>query len=376
MANVFVCGDIVNYGHSDGIILSEDLATIVKGSDYSICNFEAPVEGAGKPVPKSGGHHYQRVGTVKGLKEQGFDLLCLANNHMMDYGEEGLYVTINEAENVGIETIGAGMNVTEAYRPVIKQFQDVTVGFINACEAQFGVLNYATTQDQAGYAWINHAEIDKQILELKAKCDVVVVLAHAGLEHYSIPQKEWRQRYKHFCHLGVDVVIGSHPHVPQGYERYADSVIFYSLGNFYFDSVNFKDKEDQTYSVLLKIEKNEPVEFELVYSHKKDGLVQLSNESNRININELNELLENEYEKLHEDMSLHVYNQIIKRNFIYSLGSTAYDGGVVTTLKRIINILLGRQKKVDKALLSLHLVRNETYHYAMVNALEAIANKK
>jgi poly-gamma-glutamate capsule biosynthesis protein CapA/YwtB (metallophosphatase superfamily) len=58
------------------------------------------------------------------------------------------------------------------------------------------------------------------------------MITHAGVENIKFPIKEWRDRYKRFCDVGVDVVIGHHPHVPQGYEKQNKSMIFYSLGNF------------------------------------------------------------------------------------------------------------------------------------------------
>ena len=292
----------------------------------------------------------------------------------MDFGPEALQATISEANKHKLETIGAGMNFKEAYMPLIKKFADVTIGFINACEAQFGVLNNHVDHSQPGYAWLNHHLLDLQILKLKEKCDYVIVLAHAGLEHYNIPQKEWRLKYKHLCDLGADIVVGSHPHVPQGYEEYNHSLIFYSLGNFYFDSKNFKHKEDNTYSVLLSLTK-EKISFDLVYHHKENGKVQLSSKEKQIDISELNHKLENGYEQLVDEMSLQVFNRVIKNNLIYSLGDTPYNGGISSTLKQMVSTFLGRRSKVNKELLALHLLRNETYYYAAKHVLELKANE-
>lgn len=375
MIKLFACGDIVNYEKPDGVICSESLAEIILDTDYAICNFEAPIESHGKPQPKSGPHHFQRKTTMKGLKLQGFDLLCLANNHIMDFGVEGLNGTIREANKLNLETIGAGNNFEEAYRPLVKTLNGLVVGFINVCEAQFGVIDYFSTNN-AGYAWINHTYIDKQIHKLAKECDFVIVLAHAGLEHYNLPQKEWRLRYKHFCDLGADVVIGSHPHVPQGYEFYGDAIIFYSLGNFYFDSKNYKDKEDRSYSIILKLDKNQKVDFEPVFHHKEKGFVQLSSPEKKIDLDILNEYLDGRYEGLHDQMSWDVFNQKLKPNLIDSLMPIPYDGKFKSSVKRMIASLIGRRKKIDKDLLSLHLIRNEAYYYAIKHALELRASEK
>lgn len=375
MAHIFICGDIVNYENKDGLVCSQELAGVILSADYSICNFEAPVSGFGKHQPKSGPHHSQRAKTISGLKEQGFNLLLLANNHIMDFGPEGLSATLDAAQKVRLDTIGAGLDDEQAYAPLIREINRLKIGMINACEAQFGVIDHFDRKQQAGYAWINHPQIDKTVLRLKKECDFVIVFSHAGLEHYSIPQKEWRERYKHLCELGADVIVGSHPHVPQGYEIYKKSLIFYSLGNFYFDSTKYKDKEDPSFSLLLKFSQCQTPDFEPVYHYKANGLVQLSPPEKRIDIDTLCTSLGDDYESIHDAMSLEAYEKI-RRNLIFSLMPIPYDGTLKGSLKRLASIVLGRRNKANKTLLQLHLIRNEAYYYAARHALEILARDK
>ena len=304
MTTLFVCGDVVNQGNDTGLICSEELAKIITDADYSICNFEAPIEGLGEAIPKSGGNLNQRKVTISGLRKQGFNLLCMANNHIMDYGREALDGTINEAKENDLDVVGVGNNFDEAYKPLIKEIDGLKIGIINACEAQFGVLDYFAKMDQPGYAWINHNKIDVNIMELKKECDFVIVLAHAGLEYFPIPQKEWRYRYKHFCDLGADVVIGSHPHVPQGVEAYQDSFIFYSLGNFYFNTKNHRHKEQRTYSILLELTKDKGISYSPIFHHRQDGQVHLSPDEKKTDLDQLTNYLQSDYQEPHDDMSL------------------------------------------------------------------------
>ncbi len=373
--SLFIAGDVVNYTKLDGEICSADLEHIVSAADYAVCNFEAPVVGYGSPQPKSGSHHAQRAETVSGLQRQGFKLLLLANNHMMDYGAEGLKHTIECAERFGLDTLGAGLDFAQAYAPLIKNINGLRVGFFNACEAQFGVIDHFERQSTAGYAWINHPSTDLAILKLRRECDFVLVFAHAGLEHYSIPQKEWRVRYRHLCDLGADVVIGSHPHVPQGCERYNEALIFYSLGNFYFDSTEYIDKEDHSYSVLLKLEKGSAPAFEPVYHYKHQGRVRLAPQDKRIDLDDLSSLLTTGYREAHDEMSLQAYARIRPR-LLQSLLPIPYRGTLLGSLKHLVRTLLGRNKHFDKTLLQLHLLRNEAYYYAARHALEVQVSRK
>lgn len=375
MLRLFASGDVYNCEQSSGLICSKEIENIINSCDYAVCNFEAPIHVNVPKEPKMGPSLSQYRGTVRGLKKHGYNLLLLANNHMLDYGLEGLSETINEIKNNKLEFIGAGLEFNDAYLPLIKEVNGTTVGLFNACEAQFGVYNYDRNQGEPGYAWINHYKVDKIVSDLKKQCDFVVIFVHAGLENYNIPQKEWRMRYRQLCNSGADVVIGSHPHVPQGYEHYDDSIIFYSLGNFYFDSAKYKDKKDSSYSIILNLEKDKKVSFDLIYHHKENGAVKLSNEENKISILGLNELLREGYDSTHLQMSLRTYDTI-RRNLLYSLMPFPYDGSVKGSLYRIYMRVFLRKPKIDKNLLQLHYLRNESYYYATLSALEHITNEK
>ena len=125
--------------------------------------------------------------------------------------------TLDECHKNSIKTIGAELSFDKAYDPLVVNIKGIKFGFINASEAQFGALT--TNESESGYAWINHKRINETVIHLKEveSVDYIIFFAHAGLEHYDIPLIEWRNRYKELCDLGADCVIGSHPHVPQGY---------------------------------------------------------------------------------------------------------------------------------------------------------------
>jgi len=375
MLNIFVCGDIVNYENGNGLICCKKLSEIINSSDYAVCNFEAPIAGYGKPKLKSGPHHAQRVETITGLKEQGFDLLLLANNHMLDYGKEGLIETIKEAKKNGMNVTGAGLEKASAYQPFVKKFNGLKIGIINAGEAQFGVIDHYDRNESYGYAWINHPCIDLNIIKLKRTCDFVIVFSHAGLEKYDIPQKEWRVRYKHLCDLGADVIIGSHPHVPQGYEEYGDSLIFYSLGNFYFDGGHWKDKENQSFSVQIYFEKGKQPKFNLIYHYTKDNKVHLAVDDKKVNVIELNNKLGKYYKQLHDEMVLDAF-LCVRRNIAKYFSPIPCDITIKGTIKEWLLTISGRKIKKKNLLTAFHIMRKEAYYYVLRNALELEAARK
>src|SRR5690606_30567968 len=123
-------------------------------------------------------------------------------------------------------------------------------------------------------------------------------------------------------------------------------------------------------------QKGKDIRFELVFHHKIDGILQLATKENQIDINQLNEMLNENYEHLHEDMSLNVYNRIIKKNIIYSLVPITYNGDFISSLKLFLNRILGKRKKANKELISLHYFKNEAYYFATRQALEIHARRK
>jgi poly-gamma-glutamate synthesis protein (capsule biosynthesis protein) len=371
-ATLFICGDIFNKTKEDGLICSEELSKVISLADCSICNFESPIEGFGKPQPKPGTHLNQKKTTVSGLKKQGFDLLMLANNHMLDYGKEALAATLLEAKENRLETIGAGLNAEDAYSPLIKEINGLSIGMLNACEAQYGEIGI--DEDKAGYAWIQHPTFEMNIIKLKQQCDFVLVFAHAGLEHYPIPQKEWRAKYKHFCDLGADVVIGSHPHVPQGVEKHGKSIIFYSLGNFYFDTSN---KENNSFAVNLHLRKGDKPSFDFIQHYTKEGLVKLAPKDKWVNIVELNAMLEPEkYWRLHEKMTEEIFKKIRRGIAISIFLPVPLNGSFKDFLKMFVSLILRRSKIKYKDLYQLHLLKNETYLFVIKNALAQINDKR
>lgn len=374
--DIFACGDIVNNTSSTGRICGSDLARIIGDSDYAVCNFEAPVAGFGRSQEKSGPLYAQRAETLTGLKAQGFDLVLLANNHMMDFGTAGLSATMQEASKAGLDAIGAGLDFEQAYAPLVKEIQGLRFGLVNAGEAQFGVLDYFERNGAAGYAWVNHRRIDETVRSLKESCDYVIVFSHAGLGRYPVPQKEWRHRYKQLCALGADVVIGSHPHVPQGYEQHNGSLIFYSLGNFYFDSRKFPGNADSTYSVLLNFPgAGNAVTFEPVFHYRSDGLIRLAPEQYRADLAALNDLLGDRYREEHDAMCEAAYRKI-RGSVKLSVSPFPLERGLRAVPKRVTRRLFGRDKPVDKETLLLHLLRNESYHHAAKHALELQFQRK
>ncbi len=373
---LFACGDVVNFTAKKDF-LDDALISIIQDSDIAVCNFEAPIETENmKTIKKAGPYVYQSKESIEYLSEIGFNLVSLANNHIYDYGQKALISTIEELKKYKIDFVGAGINFEDAYSTKIIEKNGIKIGLMAAAENEFGCLY--EKQNRGGYAWIFHHLIEDNIRKLKQEVDSVVFIAHAGVEDILYPIKEWRDRYKRLCDVGVDVVIGHHPHVPQGYEKYNDSQIFYSLGNFYFDTVGFEDKRDDSYSVVLEFEKNGLQNYEIIFHKKIDGQTCQSNiEEINFSFEELNYLLENDYKKRNDEICLELLDKYYYSYYENALGVLTKNATIMQTLKYIIKKIFFRNRNKDnRNLMLLHNIRIDSHRFVVQRALSLIAEGK
>ena len=258
--NIFVSGDFaptlrVNEMISKGEfhLLYNDVLPLINEADIAITNLESPLVDEGRPIAKTGPNLKAPVKSIDSVKYAGFDMVTLANNHMMDYGEEGLFSTIQACENVGIRHIGAGSNLEEAKKIEYFKIKGTCIAFINCCENE-----WSTTQgNYPGCNTLNEVALFYQIQEAKSNSDHAILIIHGGHETYEYPSLRMKKLYRWFVDLGVDAVIGHHTHCFSGYEVYKGKPIIYSLGNFIFDSSKRESSWNVGAAVLLSINETE-----------------------------------------------------------------------------------------------------------------------
>ena len=210
--------------------ISDELNTLISTANYNCLNFEAPLVGAEKNhIEKSGPSIYMDNKAVDFLADNHFNLVSLANNHIMDMGESGLNETILRLKDI---SFGAGKG-KDAYKPFIVDKDGVKIAFLAVTHKEFCCV---IDENEIGSAWMCHPDIYTIIRKVKTEVDFLFIIAHAGIEYIDIPIPEIRRLYKSFIDAGGDAIVASHPHVPQGYEHYKEKPIFYSLGNFCFQN--------------------------------------------------------------------------------------------------------------------------------------------
>lgn len=175
--------------------------------------------------------------TAQLLKNAGFSILSLANNHTPNFGDKGLKDTFKYLNEAGIKYAGAGNNDIEANQPAYIEKNGIKFAFLAYNSDDVVPASYQADSGHAGTAFMNKDKMVNAVKEAKKNADIVIVSMHAGVEYTDKPN----EMQINFAHLaidsGADLVIGHHPHTIQTVEEYKGKYIFYSLGNFIFDQM-------------------------------------------------------------------------------------------------------------------------------------------
>lgn len=239
--------------YKDENLLDSDVLDFLHSGDHVCVNVEGALSSGEKKllansVPSM--MHSMDPEVTTFLNKIRADIWCICNNHIMDAGPAGLEDTIAEAAKCKAATIGAHMNLSQAAKPLILDEAGgigvFAVGYQRACRK--------ASEDTPGcLSWSDMDTIKSTIDEIKKTCRWCVVVAHGGEEFTALPSPYTRDRYIEYLNMGADLVVSHHPHVPMNYELFEGKAIFYSLGNFVFDTNYQRSQYNTEKGILLRI---------------------------------------------------------------------------------------------------------------------------
>lgn len=304
--NILIAGDYVpwhrikEFVNNNNFKFFEELVYLTKNHDLSIINLEAPiVSGNAKPIEKCGPNLKTSPNVIGSLQYAGFNMVTLANNHIMDYGKEGLDETITCLKKGDIKYVGVGDNLEDAAKTFYFEKDGKRLAIINCCEHEFSIAD----PNAPGANPLNPIKQYYAIQEAREKADFVLVIVHGGHEEWQLPSPRMVETYRFFIDSGADAVVNHHQHCFSGYEIYENKPIFYGLGNFCFDWKNSKNSWNEGYMVSLNLNKN--INFDLIpYEQcKNDASIKILDPSAfSEKIKALNEIINNK-DKLKETTS-------------------------------------------------------------------------
>jgi len=207
---------------------------ILSDADLAVGNLEAPLTDSDDEFGDKRFRFKVPPAAAAALRDAGFDVLTLANNHLGDFGPQGVLDTVTTLRDAGLKSAGAGRNLAQAREPALVTVGDQTVALL-AYSNTFPTEFYATaTHPGTAPGYPSHVVAD--IRKARALADVVIVSFHWGGEALVEPKDYQQNLGRQAIDAGAQVVLGHHPHVLQGVEFYHGGVIYYSLGNFAFGS--------------------------------------------------------------------------------------------------------------------------------------------
>lgn len=369
-------GDIFIHDNLDDSFLSSEVFNYLNKHDLKSCNFEAPIESdCDRPIAKAGPNLKQNSTASKWIQNAGFDVINLANNHIIDYGQEGLKATLDSfSEKI---VVGAGLNFEEAYRLKVYETNGQKIGFLSFAEFGFGCLDQHNT-NAGGYAWINHPIVNELVKTSKSNVDILLVQVHAGAEEVELPLPEWRNRYRELIDLGADAIIGHHPHVPQGWEIYKKKPIFYSLGNFYFDKLHNCTLFYCGYIVSLTYENGNLASYDVLPIKKVGHKVEANTNSETFEyLRYLCTLLdETEYLEKANSQALYLWEERYKQYYLDIFNGLTYRESWTQVLKKIIKWIINKKMSKYQELLLLHNLAIETHRWSVERALKYLNDTK
>jgi poly-gamma-glutamate capsule biosynthesis protein CapA/YwtB (metallophosphatase superfamily) len=189
---------------------------------------------------------------AQALKDAGFDILSLANNHTPNFGAQGLLDTFHYLDSVGIAHAGAGPDSVGAHAPAFLNVRGIRFAFLAYNDHDVVPPEYEAGEHHAGTAIMHIEDMVSAVKAAKTQADIVIVSMHSGIEYEATPDDSQIAFAHAAIDAGAEMVIGHHPHVVQTMEVYKGKYIFYSLGNFIFDQMfSRQTREGLTFKAMF-----------------------------------------------------------------------------------------------------------------------------
>lgn len=237
--NIVIAGDLFPASGNLKMFISGDSETLFgervcelfKNADFSIVNLEGALTDSKSKqdkVPPIISASPQSICAIKNLIGKG--VLSLANNHVTDYGDEGVSDTIAAINNAGLRYLGAGLSETEIQHSTCVDIAGRKVGIYVVSEIFFNQPG----KQKAGVHTYDEYIVCKEISELKKSTDYVIVIYHGGAERFPYPTPLVRKRFHRMAECGADFIAAQHTHCIGCAEWYKGSYLLYGQGNFLF----------------------------------------------------------------------------------------------------------------------------------------------
>jgi poly-gamma-glutamate capsule biosynthesis protein CapA/YwtB (metallophosphatase superfamily) len=208
------------------------ISSVLKSADFTAVNLETAVTGRGTPQPKT--YHFRtNPEAFTALRDGGVDLVTMANNHVLDYGQRGLADTLAAARSARFPYVGIGTNAAAAWAPYVTTINGVKIAIIGVSQVAELASSWVATRSRPGEA--NAINVPRTLAAVRAArrlAPVVIVFMHWGTEGQACPDPNQMSLAPKLAAAGASIIIGAHAHMLQGSGWLGHTFVAYGMGNF------------------------------------------------------------------------------------------------------------------------------------------------
>ncbi len=208
------------------------VTAVLSSADFAAVNLETSVTGSGTPQPKT--YHFRApVTAFTALRDAGIDLVTMANNHVLDYGQAGLADTLAAARAARFLYVGIGTSAAAAWGPYVVTIKGVKIAVIGVSQVAELASSWVATDTRPGEA--NLIDVGRTLAAVRSAkrlASVVVVFMHWGTEGESCPDPAQLSLARELAAAGASIIVGAHAHMLQGSGWLGHTFVAYGLGNF------------------------------------------------------------------------------------------------------------------------------------------------
>jgi len=241
-----------------------DLIPLLGKTDLNIVNLETTLTNSNKKIPKVF-NFKAKPDRVKTLKAGHIAVVCLANNHIKDFGNEGLYETIDTLKKAGIKYVGAGNTIQEAKRPALFEKNGIKIGVLGYTDNEGG---WKAGPSSPGTNYISVGDIDtvkKDIEQVRDKVDILIATIHWGPNMRTHPSPKFITFAHQMIDAGIDIIHGHSAHIFQGVQNYKNGLIMYDTGDFIDDyRIDPVLRNDRSFFFLVTVDKTGVKQLKLI----------------------------------------------------------------------------------------------------------------
>ena len=208
------------------------ITSVLRSADFTAVNLETAITSGGTPQPKT--YHFRApAAAFTALRDAGIDLVTMANNHVLDYGQAGLADTLAAARAARFPHVGIGADAAEAWAPYLTTIKGVRIAVIGVSQVAELASSWVATGTRAGEA--NAIDLSRTLAAVRSArrlAGVVIVFMHWGTEGQACPDENQLSLARELAAAGASIIVGAHAHMLQGSGWLGRTFVAYGMGNF------------------------------------------------------------------------------------------------------------------------------------------------